>query len=454
MNRNLPLALGTSLLAALVCVTAEAKVSQQEAEKLKGELTPMGAERAGNQNGNIPAWEGGLRTPPPCFKGAGSRYCDPFSADQPLFTITAQNLAEYQDQLSAGQLAMLRKYGSYKLNVYPTRRTAAYPDFVYEATYKNALNAELASNGESTSGAIIGPPFPIPKNAIEVIINHKVRYRGERLRRVVSSTAVTTDGNYTVGKLQEDLYLKYNAKGANLEKWDNIIINFLQVVLQPPRLAGSIILVHESLDQITYPRRAWQYNPSQKRLRRAPLVGYDNPGTASDGLRTNDQQDTYNGATDRYTWKLLGKREMFIPYNAYKIHSDQYKIADIVKKGHINQDLARYERHRVWVVEANLKESVAHMYARRVFYVDEDTWQIVLVDVYDRRGELWRWQEAHTYMAYDKPHPALPAVETCYDIQSSRYLAFNMNNEDEEIKEMEFSPSYFEPGSVQKQAIK
>jgi hypothetical protein len=433
-------------------VAAHAKVTPEEANRLKSELMPQGGEKAANADGSIPAWEGGLTQAPPCFQ-PGKRYCDPFPDDKPLYTVTAQNMAQYQDKLSVGQQAMLKKFPSYKLDVYPTRRTAASPQHVYEATYQNALKASLGGNGESLVDAIVGIPFPIPKTGHEPIWNHKVRFRGESVRRWNNQFATTTAGSYNHVKIREDVMFPYNKKGATVEGLKNTIIYFLQIVTSPARLAGTITLVHETMDQIKEPRRAWQYNPGQRRLRRAPNVGYDNPGTAADGLRTNDQTDTFNGAMDRYNWKIVGKKEMIIPYNSYKLHSDEYKYSDIVKKGHINQDLARYELHRVWVVESEMKPGTSHIYKRRTFYLDEDSWQIVLVDVYDRRDQLWRWQEAHTAMAYDQPFLA-PIGETIYDMQSNRYLAQAFNNEDPENELKEFSDSYFSPNNVSSQVTK
>lgn len=430
-----------------------AKVSQDEAAKLKTTLTPIGAERAANAAGTIPAWDGGLTKAPPCYKGTGTRYCDPFPGDKPKFTITSANVAQYRENLSPGQLAMFAKSSTYKMNVYETRRTAAYPQAVYDATHKNALEAELGGGGEALNNAILGIPFPIPKSGVEPVWNHKVRFRGQSGQRWNSQAAVTTSGDYNLVKLREDVSFPYAQPGMTPEKLNNVIIYFLQVVTAPPRLAGTITLVHETMDQVKEPRRAWQYNPGQRRIRRAPNVAYDNPGVGADGLRTNDQTDTFNGATDRYTWKLVGKKEMYIPYNSYEIHSDKHKIRDIIQRGHINQDLARYELHRVWIVEGEVKPTTSHIYAKRRFYLDEDTWQISLVDIYDRRGALWRWQEAHIIQSYDHLFMA-PILETIYDLQNNRYLVQAMNNEDPESKEMPFSPSYFDPSNVQKQATK
>ena len=444
-----------ALAAGSLSLAAVAKVTVQEADRLNKELTPVGAERAGNADGTIPAWEGGLTKAPPSYRGDGTRYTDPFPDDKPLFTIGRDNYEQYKDKLSAGQLAMLAKYpSSYKLKVYPTRRTAAFPDFVYQATYKNALSAELGFGGESLTGAITGFPFPIPKSGQEPIWNHKLRYRGVGVKRWNNQAAVTATGEYTLVKIREDVKFPYGARGVTPESLNNVIVYFFQVVKDPPRLAGQITLVHETMDQVREPRRAWQYNPGQRRLRRAPNVGYDNPSAASDGLRTNDQLDAYNGATDRYTWKLVGKKEMFIPYNSYAMHSNSVRYNDLIRRGHVNQELPRYELHRVWVVESTIKPRTSHMFKRRTFYIDEDSWQISLVDAYDNRDQLWRWQEMHAMQAYDKPYFSIPAMETSYDLQSGRYIAYAMNNQEEEMTEKAFDKSYFDPSNVQKQATK
>ena len=453
MNKKLPLAAVITLTAVAFAAPALAKVDAAKAETLKTTLTPLGGEKAGNKDGSITAWNDGLKSAPQGFGGAGKRYIDPFPSDKPKFTITKANLDQYKDKLTAGQVALFNKYASYKMNVFETRRTFANPQYIYDAAFKNATTGELKGNGETLVGAITGTPFPIPGNGHEIIWNHKLRYQDTSKTRWNNQFAVTTSGDYNLVKIKEDAKFPYNYPNATLEGLNNVGIYFLQITTAPARLAGTILLVHETLDQIKEARRAWQYNPGQKRLRRAPNVGYDNPGTASDGLRTNDQLDIFNGAMDRYEWKLVGKKEVFVPANSYVLHDAKYKYKDIVKKGHINQDLARYELRRVWVTEATLKKGTSHIYKRRTFYSEEDGWQIVAVDVYDNRDQLWRVQEAHTVIAYDKPYQ-LPVCETTYDLQSNRYLVMSLNNEDSETASKEFDDKYFDPANVSKLATK
>ena len=143
--------------------------------------------------------------------------------------------------------------------------------------------------------------------------------------------------------------------------------------------------------------------PEKRRVRPAPGVHYDNPGTAADALTTSDDFQMYNGATNLYEWKLVGRQELYIPYNSYRISGSEPTIADLLRAGHVNPDYARYELHRVWVVEATLKPGATHVYAKRVFYIDEDSWMIAVTDKYDTHGELWRVAEQHSINCYDVP---------------------------------------------------
>lgn len=425
--KTLPL-LASLALAIFSLNTTQAAVSESEAAQLGQDLTPMGAIKAGNADGTIPAWDGGITTPPAGFK-PGDHHPDPYADDKPLFTITVQNKDQYKDKLTAGHLAMFDNYpDSFKLNVYPSRRSASFPQRIYDATIANATRAKLVDEGNGVSDAIIGIPFPIPSSGEEVIWNHLLRYRGETVGRWIAQAMPTRSGKYTLVKFEDEFDVMYSKPGAEFEDLNNIILYFKQKVIAPARLAGYILLAHETLNQVKQPRAAWTYNTGQRRVRRAPNVAYDNPGTASDGMRTSDQFDMFNGAPDRYNWELVGRKEMIVPYNAYMLHSSEIKYKDILTPKHINPELARYEIHRVWVVDATLKEGTSHIYSRRTFYIDEDSWQILAVDQYDRRGNLWRVSEGFPINYYDVP-TLWSTLEVHTDLQAGRYLAIGLDNE-------------------------
>ena len=419
-------------LAALLCLllsnlVVRAGIPAEEAGRLGNDLTPLGAEKAGNAEGTIPAWTGGITTPPAGYT-VGMHHPDPFKDDQVLFTITAANADKYADKLSAGHLALLKAYADYSMPVYATHRSVSNPQRIYDATKKYATTAALTANGNGVAGSAIGIPFPIPKNGLEVIWNHLTRYRGVAAARHVSQASPQRNGSYTLVDFEDEMFFNFSQEGMEAKDLDNVLLYYKQAVTAPARLAGSILVVHETMDQVKESRRAWVYNSGQRRVRRAPNVAYDAPGTAADGMRTSDQFDMFNGAPDRYDWKLVGRKEMYVPYNSYKLHSDSLKNSDILKPLHINQALTRYELHRVWVVEATLKPGTNHVYPRRTFYFDEDSWQILAADQYDGRGQLWRVSEAHCINYYDA-QVFWSTLEVHTDLIAGRYVAFGLDNE-------------------------
>jgi len=428
MRRKAIISVFCILTMGLVSTSALAKVTAEEAAKLGNELTPLGAEMAGNAAGTIPAWEGGITTPPAGYK-LGDHHPDPYADDKVLFTITKANMGQYSDQLTEGQKGMLNQYPTYKMNIYPTRRSTSVPDRIYEATQKHATTAELVEGGNGIKGTIHGYPFPIPKSGLEVIWNHLVRYRGEYADRMGNFANPTRAGKYTLGKDHTKMQWKYSLEEMTEEKLDNLLLLFRQDILAPPRDAGRVLLVHDTLDQEKAGRKAWTYNPGQRRVRRAPNVAFDTPGVGSDGVRTTDDYDMYNGSPQRYDWKLVGKKEMYVPYNSYKLHSSELKYKDIIQPGHLNADYLRYELHRVWVVEANLKEEYRHIYKKRVFYIDEDSWNVVATDKYDKQDNLWRYSEGYTINFYEVPTTWLTA-EVYHDLQSGRYQVLHLDNEE------------------------
>lgn len=406
-----------------------AAVSAEQAARLGKDLTPTGGEKAGNADGTIPAWDGGITTPPAGYT-VGDFHPDPFKGEKPTFQITPANYTQYAEKLTPGQQAMFAKYPTFRMDVYPTHRTASFPARTYEYTAKNATTCQLVADGNGIENCAEGLPFPIPQNAYEVIWNHKLKYKGLSVLSYSNQAAPTATGAFTLIRLREEILGLYYKPGNTSESINNILLYFKQEVLGPARLAGQVLLVHETLNAKAAPRQAWVYNPGQRRVRRAPNVGYDNPGTASDGLRTNDMTDMFNGAMDRFDWTLVGKKEMYVPYNSYAAHSDQAKVKDLVRPGHLNPDKMRYELHRVWVVEAKLKEGARHINSRRTFYVDEDSWQILLMDHYDGQGNLWRYSDAPSVNYYEVP-TFWSTLETHHDLKSGRYITMLLDNEEE-----------------------
>ena len=438
----------------LLATGVMAAVPAAEADKLGKSLTPMGAEMAGNADGSIPAWK-------PMPKNAGTVdskgfLSDPYASEKPLFTITKQNVDQYKAKLAPGQYAMFQRYpDTFKMPVYPSHRGATVPDAVFAAIKKNATTTTLVSGGNGLENFDTAVPFPIPKTGVEVIWNHITRYRGGSVTRLVTQATPQPNGSFSLVYFQDQFVFRDKMKDYDPANPGNILFYFKQKVTAPARLAGGVLLVHETLDQVKEPRSAWVYNAGQRRVRRAPQVSYDGPGTAADGLRTSDNLDMFNGAPDRYDWKLVGKQEMYIASDSYKLDDPKLKYADIIKAGHINQDLARYELRRVWHVTATLKEGQRHIYAKRDFFIDEDTWQAAVIDHYDGRNQLWRVAEAHSQNYYNVQVPWY-TLETLYDLQSGRYLALGMKNEERSAYDFGFTAttSDFTPAALRQDGVR
>lgn len=405
-----------------------AKVSVEEAEKLGTTLTPVGGEIAGNAAGTIPTWDGGLTVIPEGFE-PGKPYIDPYSEDPVLFTITQDNIEKYKDSLTPGQIAMFNKYPSFFMNVYQTRRSAVYNEETIKETKHNALNAITVDNGNGVENFSGVNPFPIPQSANEIIWNHIFRERGGSIVLTQANVAPTTNGTFSPVRFNQEFVLRDSLKDYAKNRDDNVLFYFKSSVVSPARLAGNVFLIHETINQVAEPRRAWLYNAGQRRVRRAPGVAYDGPRSGTDGMGTADEFDMYNGAPNLYDWELIGKKEIYVPYNAYKLDDTSLSYKDMVKPGHLAPEYSRYELHRVWVVEAKLKENQRHIYKTRTFYIDEDTWSIVATDIYDGRGELWRYSEGHTKLYYDQGL-MLPTVMIIHDLISGRYIAQGLANEE------------------------
>ncbi|MGK8436801.1 DUF1329 domain-containing protein [Ectopseudomonas hydrolytica] len=418
----------------------QAAVPATEASKLGTTLTPIGAEKAGNADGSIPAWNGGLD------KNAGTvdqygRRSDPFAGEQPMFIITAQNQEQYADKLTDGQRALLNRYPeSYRLRVFPTHRSVAIPEDVQQAVARNAVSTKLLSGGSGLQDFDTAIPFPIPQNGVEVMWNHLTRYRGGSARRNYVQATPLANGTFVPVHFKQQFTYRDQLNDFDPQNPGNVLFYYRELITAPARLAGDVVLVHETLDQVKEPRKSWIYNAGQRRVRRAPQISYDGPFPASEGQRTADNLDMFNGALDRYDWKLVGKKEIYIPYNNYRLESGDLKYSDIVRPGHINSDLPRYELHRVWVVEGTLKAGARHIYAKRIAYIDEDSWQIALLDHFDARGTLWRVAEGFMAPLYDKQIPWL-GVETLYDLINGRYIVTGMRNEEKDQLEFGFKAS-------------
>ncbi|MBV2205690.1 MAG: DUF1329 domain-containing protein [Pseudomonas sp.] len=426
----------------LFACAATAAVPESEAQRLKSELTPFGAERQGNAEGTIPGWEGGYTRTDTGYQPGQARK-DPFAGERPLFSIDGSNYQQYEQHLSAGQKHMLESFPDFRMDVYPTQRTAAAPQWVYENTYRNALNARMEHG--AVVGAYGGIPFPIPQDGTEAIWNHLLAFRGTQLAEYWRAYLVASDGVPTLaaGSLHRHSY-PYYTEGGNVEAFDGKYYEMVVENKEPPFKAGEKVLAQEFVDG---KRNVWQYLPGQRRTRRAPNVAYDTPDFISSGVTNFDEVNLFTGALDRYQWTLVGKQELYVPYNNNGLQLR--KVDELLGKKFVNPDATRWELHRVWVVEASLAPGKRHAMPKRRFYLDEDTWMALVSDGWDANGKLWKAGFQFPFVA-----PEVPVVQTrplvMYDFSASAYLSHFIGNErsPQVDNTARFEGSEFSPGSL------
>lgn len=395
------LLLTAAVFAAISTGSATAAVSADQAARLESELTPLGAEKAGNKEGSIPAWTGGYTTPIPGDKPGGRRG-DPFKDEKPLFSITAGNADQYVDKLTDGTKAMLKKYpDTFRVDVYPTHRTAAAPQWVYDNTLKNATRATM--NGDVVEGAYGGIPFPIPETGAQVMWNHLLRWRGTSWQFIVNQYQLTADGKAVlttdgIGDQQMPYYLPDGTPEQFAKSGEYWLIRLINA--GPPIRAGEALVGREHIEGSK--SQGWVYLTGQRRVRKLPNPCCDTPTPATAGVMSFDEVETWNGRLDRFDWALIGKQEMYIPYNSNRLLQPT-SDAEVLSAHHLKSDYVRWELHRVWVVEATLRQGQRHQAPKSRYYCDEDTWICVLADRWDAKGQLWKTLWSQTFVAPDAP---------------------------------------------------
>ncbi len=456
MHNNKIIRLLTGLTLSLSVCAAHAQVSPTEAQALKTTLTPMGAQRAGNADGSIPAWTGGYTQVPAGFE-QGHRQFDPFKDDKPLYSITAANMNQYADKLADGVKQMLKDNPStFRVDVYPTRRTAAAPQWVYDNTFKNATNATLDGDGLIVKGAYGGVPFPIPKSGMEVQWNHQTLWRGEATHAKYKVWTTTADGQRVLATAAEDeaQYPYYYKEGSAETMTEPNYMLAIQLTYAPAFRAGEALMVHNVTDYVKG-RTLWQYLSGQRRVRRAPNINFDTPNMVASGVNFVDENYGGTGSPERYDWKLVGKKEMLIPYNNNEllVHGDE----EVMGQRHVKPEFMRWELHRVWVVEATLKPGKRHAVPKRMYYYDEDNWGNAIIDGWDAEGTLWRTALTTPFVAPDIPATVNFCTGFFHDHRTKQWMyncaMGDAGNEQFSIVERR-RETYFSPESLTKMSAR
>lgn len=359
------------------------------------DISLIGADPGPNATGEIPAWEGHANLPcPPDYK-PGQYFPNPYKGEKTLFRIDHTNVDQYKDRLSPGQVMRLLKHKRFYMNVYPTRRNVEFfPEF-YAAIEKNKKTCYIDEKGvlQNFNGAVA---FPTPKNGLEAIWNIRRMYLGDdamslQCRRVVSPS----------GKIKKTMWqtwvLNYGETRLRSHPFPNpegVFQKIRNLTTYPADEKGIDFLSISYLDDNRLDD-TWLFLPTLRRVRRAPPMV--NGGQLDGELTMDENGIEFRGTVAYWNWKLLGKKEMYVPYNCYDMFLPDAEDEEECWAQDLNPERIRYELHRVWVVEGTLKQGLEHPYSKRVGYYDDDCWQPLVADRYDKRGNLWRMYEAYTF---------------------------------------------------------
>lgn len=434
------------VMAALAVVSVGALAAEDS------KLTYTGAERAGNAEGTIPAWTGGITELPAGYK-VGDRHPDPFADDKVLFVIDHTNIDQHKDKVPAGYAVLMQKYpDTYRMKVYPTRRSANHPQRMIDGTKKYEGKARVVDGGAGIEGIVQGIPFPQPKNGQEAIWNSNASFKGGGVRRYLNSAIPTSDGSYQLKVQVQEVEYSMNAADTTLENLDNNLLRGINYTFAPAKDAGKMSLYYMNINSKDEERRNWSYSPGSRRVSRAPIPLHHTE--MSEGVHLLDQGAIFYGAITDFDWTLLGKKEMIVPYNSYTLHSGDVLVDDIIQPGHMNQDLGRYELHRMWVVEANRKPGNSHPQKRRLYYLDEDSWRALVGVHYDNDGKLNRFSESHHVNYYDAK-VFWSTLDTHYNFDMNRYALTGLDNQ-HPVNDFSFSEDlgYYNPNKLKMKATR
>ncbi|MBD8561850.1 DUF1329 domain-containing protein [Pseudomonas fluorescens] len=377
-----------TVAATIACCAALAAVTPEEAIKLGGpELTETGAIKSGNADGSIPPYSG---EKPPTAKAPASAgkfiWGDPYADEKPLFVIDSKNMDQYASKLSEGQKVLLKRYPTYRIEVFPTHREAVIPDYVAKNTPKCSTTAQLVGDNNGIIGAASCIPFPLPKNGYEAMWNAALAVEAPYEKYDYKGWLVDSSGNLNqvagATMYHENDYWNPNVKEP---RYSQRLVN---ANTYPPAKAGNKDLRWRPMRMDQEEPRAWAYLTGQRRVRLAPEFTYDTVATNFGGMLVFDEINTFDGKMDRFDFSNLAIKEMIVPFHTQKTH---FQPAEkILLKNHPEPSSIRWELRRVLVVDAPRKAGQRHAYKRKVFYIDQDSWRFVLYDSFDDGGSIYR----------------------------------------------------------------
>jgi Protein of unknown function (DUF1329) len=349
-----------------------------------------------------------------------------YKDEKPVVIITSANLQQYADKLSPGELDMFKNKPGYEMRIYPTHRSCVIPDWVKANSKENAGFAKLDATGNYlVTAKLPGAPFPEPKTGAEAMWNYLVHYRGVGYiyPRVVTAASPAPGNTTWIEPVEEPwtMYYPWGKKGQTTP--DQVNDKYFYIYYgytEPTAFAGQGAnqLYHFSAQIV----ETYYYFPGQRRVRRLPAYNYDTPQIGFENNYTQDDIYMFYGAIDRYDWKIVGHKDLYVPYNSFGMYRFDVPYHNVMKDDVINPANRRYELHTVLQVEGTIKSGSRNISEKRVLYLDEDSWNATSGEDYDGQGKLWKVREGFMLPVWELGSACDSPSMVNYNLSNGRYV--------------------------------
>ena len=274
-----------------------------------------------------------------------------------------------------------------------------------EATERYSASVQYDPATKMVTGYKAGVPFPNidmndPHSGAKVVWNFTYSQPRADVQDLSKFAFLLIDGETGLERRQFWGYLRYYMKGLvrdtnNPVEGDGTILDKLLLWAWYPqdiRGLGTFTLRYDTgkLPDV------WAYVRTVRRVRRLSGGPWMDPIGGTDQLQ--DDIEIFNAHPSWYqSYKILEKRPILYVANSLKPTwvedaadpIQQHPRVDLENPPYWNP-VDNWEPREVYVVESI--PPAEHPYSKKIFYVDAGNWRPIFGEMYDKKGEFWKFQ--------------------------------------------------------------
>lgn len=326
---------------------------------------------------------------------------------EPGVVINQGNVDQYQDILDEFLFRYV-KNGWVELQTGPTFSLPTHQNYI-AATKANADGVSLSPEGTLVN-FVAGRPFPQEPDASDPEAGLKLVWNFQRGFNAGDSETIKpfywTFRNGKTGKTERQIrfhwrFLNWKHRTVFDPKPDiepnpgQIFRSIYGTVLEPFDLANTQLLIQRYEDDLKRDD-GWLYVGFQRRVRRLAVGQITDAFLGSDAMI--EDFEGYNGRISDYTWEYKGTKNILTPFVKHeestldsepKNDPDGFRFIAMGGRGNC-YPLVKWQLRKTYVVEGRPKDK-NHPLSKRVFYIDAETMTFPVVQVFDKKGDPWKW---------------------------------------------------------------